>query len=260
MTGQIDDRAGRDAQLVQVGAVQQHDPPLVRDSPIAIAQTVNGGVELIVRADGHHEEMSRCEVVTRERVHGEMRFARRRRERSFARSVGQVEAARLADAVVVALETRHDFRDEVADAIVILGRPAPADAGPVAHRGFGEPGHDLRLGEQMPGRRRDATAGLVDDPHRIFDADELQSTRLAILFGPPQAGQDDRLPAGDQVRAVQLRADVHGESRRAQCRRRRLRVGRRGEEVAAHREEHLGATVPQCADRVHHVEPGLAGR
>ena len=221
---------------------------------------MNGGVELIVRADGHHEEMSRCEVVTRERVHGEMRFARRRRERSFARSVGQVEAARLADPRVVVLEAGNHLLDGGADVVVVLDDAVPVDPAPLAEDGLGEARDDRGLGEKMVRRRPGATAGLVDDPHRIFDADELQSTRLAILFGPPQAGQDDRLPAGDQVRAVQLRADVHGESRRAQCRRRRLRVGRRGEEVAAHREEHLGATVPHRADRVHHVEPGLAGR
>src|SRR5258708_10759806 len=76
VAGEIDDLALGDAELVHVGAVEKHHPPFVREPAVAILQSIDRRVVLIVRADGHHQKLARREIVARQRVRGEVRLAR----------------------------------------------------------------------------------------------------------------------------------------------------------------------------------------
>ena len=57
----------------------------------------------------------------------------------------------------------------------------------------------------------------------------------------PERREDQRAATGDDVRAVELGGDLHGEPRRAQRLGGRVRVGRGGEEVAAERDEDVAS-------------------
>ena len=84
--------------------------------------------------------------------------------------------------------------------------------------------------------------------------------RLDVALGAPKARQDQRLAAGEHVRAVQLGRDVHGERAPGEGRRGHVAVRRGGGEVAAEADEHLGPAVAHRPDRVDHVPAVRAGR
>ncbi len=112
-------------------------------------------------------------------------------------------------------------------------------------------------------RRRPARAG----PCEACTADIESSTvtrcsrpPVQVLLAAAERREDQRLAAVDDVRAVQLGRDVHGELGVAHRLLGDVGVGHRGDEVAAHREEHLGPAVAQRLDRLDRVEAVLARR
>ena len=54
----------------------------------------------------------------------------------------------------------------------------------------------------------------LHDPHGVLARDQLRTGGLEIALAAPQAGEDDRLPAGDEVAAVQFRRDLDGQAQR----------------------------------------------
>ena len=106
----------------------------------------------------------------------------------------------------------------------------------------------------MRAGRLHPAAGHLHHPHRVLGSHEA----AAVLFGPPQAGQDERGAARDQMRAVELGRDVGGEPGPPQGRRGIFSVWRSGEEVSAQGEEYLGGACVQRVDRLHGVQAVLA--
>jgi hypothetical protein len=100
----------------------------------------------------------------------------------------------------------------------------------------------------------------VDEAHRVFDSDQLRPGRLDVPLCPTEAGKQQRLPTGHEVPAIQLGGDVGGQGAVAERARDPLGVGGRGEEVAAHPEEHAGAPRFHRLDRADHVQSGSPGR
>jgi hypothetical protein len=123
---QIHDRALCESRLADVRGVEHHDAALVADAAVAVVESVDGRVELIVAADGHHQKLAGREFVSRQGVHGELGLARRGFPHAFAREVGQVESAGAAHALVVILEADDDARDAFADEIVVGGEFRPS--------------------------------------------------------------------------------------------------------------------------------------
>ncbi|MNN27892.1 hypothetical protein D3C81_1414430 [compost metagenome] len=93
---------------------------------------------------------------------------------------------------------------------------------------------------------------------RVLHRHRLRAAGLAIDVGTTEAGQDQRLPAGDQMAAVELGADLHGQRAALQ----RL-VGARGirgglGEVATQADEHLHLAGEHGVDCRHRVVPRRA--
>src|SRR3954469_15365488 len=260
VAGHVDHVAVAQPQAGNVRRVHEDDAPRAGKPAIPILETVDGRVVLIVAAHGHEEELARFELAPDERVDREARLAVRGREAAFARAVRQVEAARLADPLVVILGAGDDARDEVADAVVVLHEPGPRDARARPERRLGEPRHDDGLAEQLLAGGTQAPARRLDHAHRVLGRDELLSGDLHVALGTPEAGQDQGGRAGDEMGAVQLGRDVGREPGAPERRGRVLGIRSRGEEVPAQREEDLRAAVVQRVDGVDRIEPVLAGR
>ena len=75
--------------------------------------------------------------------------------------------------------------------------------------------------------RREAAARGVHRAHRVLDGDPLLAAAAPVAVGAAEGRQDDRAPTGDDVRAVQLGRDLHGEVGAAQRRLDDRGVGRR---------------------------------
>ena len=82
---------GRSGEVEATALVHQHHAPLVVDSAVAIVQTVYGGVELVVRADGHHQELTRLKGEALDGVDIEVGLPRRGGELALvARGIGRM--------------------------------------------------------------------------------------------------------------------------------------------------------------------------
>src|SRR4051812_9915561 len=112
----------------------------------------------------------------------------------------------------------------------------------------------------MFGCRRQDTARHMDDAGRVFDRDELLAGLLEILFSAAEARQDQRLLAGDQVRAIQLRRDLDGQPAAGERFGGVIRVRRRGEEVSAERDEDLYLPLVHSLDGADDVAAMLSRR
>jgi hypothetical protein len=110
------------------------------------------------------------------------------------------------------------------------------------------------------GRGRQPAAGGVHHAHRVFDRDELLRAAAHVPFGPAETRQQQRLPAVEQVRAVQLGGDLDGECAVAHRLLDDGRVRRRGHEVAAQRHEDVHLAVAHGPDRVDGGPAVLPGR
>ena len=131
---------------LNVFGIQENHAPAVVNSAIAIVQTVNRRVELIVAAHRHHQKLIRLQIDFRQRMNGEVRFTIVRVELPVANWIRQIEAARLSHARVVIVEIRNDVLDVFADAIVIANQSVPIDTWTAtAESRFRQPGDNRRL-------------------------------------------------------------------------------------------------------------------
>src|SRR5688572_8894534 len=69
---QIDEVAVAEAELLDVLRVDEHDPPTTLDAAIAIAETINGGIELVMAAHGLQDQMARRHLERLNRRHCEL--------------------------------------------------------------------------------------------------------------------------------------------------------------------------------------------
>src|SRR5262249_42401923 len=115
----VDELAGREPGRRDVGGMEEDDASVAGDPAIAILESIDGRVELIVAADRRHQELAVAKLFARWRNRGDDGFAGRRLERAALRAARQPEAARLAHAAVEILEAGNDARDRVADAVVV---------------------------------------------------------------------------------------------------------------------------------------------
>src|SRR5688572_14463299 len=69
---QIDEVAIMEAELLDVLRVDEHDPPTTLDAAVAIAETVDGGIELVMAADRLQDQMARWHLQRLNRRHREL--------------------------------------------------------------------------------------------------------------------------------------------------------------------------------------------
>ena len=182
----------------------------------------------------HHPECALGQREIRGIVDRELCLAAVGIELSLACPVVQFEASGLAHARVEVFEVWDRFRDQVADAIVILDEPTPTDGVVRSENPLREPGHNRRLAVKAFVCRLHVTPRRVHDAHRVLDRDELRPVGLLVDLGAGQARQDDRPLVVEQMASVQLRADMHEHLAVLKRGRRALRIGGGLKKVSAH--------------------------
>ncbi|MNP61946.1 hypothetical protein D3C76_1571790 [compost metagenome] len=114
------------------------------------------------------------------------------------RAVAQVEPTRVLQALVEIGEARDDIGDHRANTAVIGDRIFPVDR-LVAQGGLGHAGHDPRFRTQVRRTRAKLAVGDVHHAERVLHGHALRAVVLQVDLGTAQAGQDQRIAAGDQV-------------------------------------------------------------
>ncbi|WP_240964058.1 hypothetical protein [Streptomyces sp. C1-2] len=162
-----------------------------------------------------------------------------------ARGVREGEAAGVGHPGVEVLEAGDDAGDPVTDGGVVPLELLPGHPAVRAEHPPRQPAHDGGLGQQVGAGGLQAAPGGVHHAHGVLHGHELLPARLHVPLGAAEGGQDQRPGAGDRVGAVEFRRHVHREPGAAHRGLGDLRVGGGGDEVAAHREEHLRLAVAQ---------------
>ena len=72
ITGQIDPITGAETEPADVVFVHENDMTAAGDAAVAIGLAIDGGVELVVAADGHHQQLIAFEIPVWNRVDGEI--------------------------------------------------------------------------------------------------------------------------------------------------------------------------------------------
>src|SRR4051812_48022200 len=111
MAGQVNQFSLLEASLFHILRVEKDDPPAVVDSSIAIIQSVDSRVELIVAAHGHHQELPGLQFMARQLVDRKVRPSACGLKLTLARPIRKIEATWLAHPSVVVLETRNHSLD-----------------------------------------------------------------------------------------------------------------------------------------------------
>ncbi len=184
VTGQIDPITGAETEPPDVVFVHENDMTATGDTAIPIGLAVDGGVELVMAADGHHQQLIAFEIPMWNRMDGEngsTRFGWK--FLLIARRVREIETATLADPLIVILEAGHHLFDVVANAIVIGTQAEPIDAGSAAERSCRDVTNDCGFAHEVRAGGREDAATFLDDAHRVFAADELLAGALHVFFG-----------------------------------------------------------------------------
>ncbi|SAP61073.1 Uncharacterised protein [Klebsiella oxytoca] len=232
---------------------------LTVNAAVAVIQTIDGGVVLIVRAQRLQGERrffaaQLWEQGGRQRGGAELGLAARRGEAQFGGGIAQIETAGLVAAPVEILETGNGGGDVIADQRIVVGQFQPIQLLGAQHC-VGDAADDrcLRtLGLRQ--RLADAFRGM-HHAERILDRNVLRAAGLHVQFGAAERWQDQRVFAGHQMAAVKLGADMHRQVAVAQGAGGALGVRRRGGQVAAQRDQHFYFAAQHRFDRFHRVVP-----
>jgi hypothetical protein len=131
-------------------SMHKHDSTKIIDTAIAVVEIVDGGVVLVVTANGHHQQLPVFKLEIREWVDCKVGSPGRRREPSLARAIGKGETSGLTDPIVVPLKSRDRRLDEVSNPIVVPRERGPVKTAlPVHKRLLGDSRHDRDLGAKM---------------------------------------------------------------------------------------------------------------
>src|SRR5437868_2683608 len=144
-----------------------------------------------------------------------------------------MKAAGHAYALVVAFEDRYHALDCAANPIVVADELLPRHGAATAECCARETGDERRLAEELHRRRLEHATRRLDDSHRVFRRHELHAASLYVALGAAEAGENQRLLAGDEMRAVRLDRDVRREAATPQRRRDVLGIGGGLKEVTA---------------------------
>ena len=153
VTRKIDNLSLSQPRFLRVIRIHEEHATSVVNAAIPIVQTIDVGVELIVRSDRHQNEFSRFQFVARDRMHGEKRFA------DFVvklplitRCVRQIENV-LSDALVEILKTGNDMLDVIANPAVIGNKSFPINRSAIVERRTRQTRDNRRLTAQLGARR-----------------------------------------------------------------------------------------------------------
>ena len=158
----------------------------------------------------------------------------------------------MVNALIEFSEAWNGICDQGANTIVIGHDPVPVQR--VLTKGRrGNASDDCRFRALVAGKRAQLTERRMHHAERVFHGDGLWTFPLHVDVGAAQARQNQRVLAMDQVTAIQLGADLHGQVAVTQCLRRALRIRCSLGEVAAQADEDLGAPFEHRMDRLDHI-------
>ena len=245
--GELDPVPLGQLQFGHVRLVHEHHHPLTGHAAVAIIVGIDGGVELIVAADGHELEVRRLRHVVILVHHAgheqEIGLAGWRFPEPIPRGDREVEPAGLVDPRVVILEPGNHGLDLVADVGIVGDELVPVHAAPARHGSLGELGDDPRLGAAEHTRRRQLTGGAVHHREAVLHGDGLLPPRLHVLLGAAKRGEDIGPLAMGEMRPVELRRDIDGQADIRDLCPDPVEIGDRAEEVSAHRQERVDLTA-----------------
>src|SRR6185369_8185053 len=101
-----------------------------------------------------------------------------------------MEAAGLAHAAIVIVESRNDALNRIANFVVVVCELFPVYGGAMFERCACESRHDLRLTQKLLRRRLERSARDLHHAHRILRRDKLKSSRLLINLRATEAWQN----------------------------------------------------------------------
>jgi hypothetical protein len=117
----------------------------VLDPAVPVGVAVDGGVELVVRAEGLQEQVPWRDVDRGQRVGRDVCLAVRGLElQGVAGAVGELEASRMRHALLEGMEPRNDVGDVAPDDRVVLGHPGPVASQATALAPFSQNSAALR--------------------------------------------------------------------------------------------------------------------
>ncbi len=142
MAGKIDELALLQACFFHVLRIHENHAPAVVDAAITIIEAVDRGVELIVRANRHHDVLAGPDFVARDLRYDEFRLSDLVIKYPLvARLVRQIKDVAM-NAFVEILETRDDVFDVIANAIVVRVELFPIDGRTTTERCARQPADD----------------------------------------------------------------------------------------------------------------------
>ena len=251
-------------ELRDVGRVHEHDHAGVVHAPEPVVVRVHGGVELAVRAQRHQTQSTRHIVEAGRTERGwrdEIGLAGFGFPLAMARGIGPVETARREHARIEMLELLGiGLLDRVTHFRVIVDPRIPRHLRIRRQRGLGQLRHDFQLGKQMRTDRLVLADRTVDATGGILGADRLHLAALHVDVDAPEARQQVRDFAIDQVRAVQLGGDLHRQPQLAPGFFHARAVGHRAQEIAAEAYERMHRAVQHAAADFHRLHARLARR
>ncbi len=138
------------AQRRQIVRVGEHHVAAAGDAAIAVVEAVDGGIVLIMAANGGEGERAVAAPVILVDAGEEQELRLAVRGLPFARrgADGQAEAAGLADARVEVAEIGEDDLDLVADMVIVRDQAVPVHLGE-GQRRLGDAGDDCGLRTQI---------------------------------------------------------------------------------------------------------------
>ncbi len=180
-------------------------------------------------------------------VHKKLRLGARRIPHSVARCHAQMKPTRMLEPLVVIFEARNHFLDAIANQRIVVRVREPVNLG-AAERGQRHARDNRNLGQQIRRSRAVHAVRNVHHAHGVFHAHALRHAVLRVDFSAAERGQDQRVAAMNQVAAVQLGRDMHGQVARTHRFPYAWRIGGRNRKIAAQPDEHFELAGKHCFD------------
>ncbi len=251
-----------EAHPADVDLVDEHHFTQAEHPAITVVQAIQGGVVLVVRTQCLQDQVRLVTTrqhlgihqLLRQLARAEARLACGRAPGTVGGIVTQVEAARVLQALVEIGKAGDHIGNHAADTAVVGNCVFPVDR-LLAQGRLGHAGDDPRLRAQVWRARAQLAVGDVHHAEGVLHGHALRPAGLHVDFGTAQARQDQRIAAGDQVRAVELGGNLHGQCAIAHGRMSARRIRRSLGKVATQADEHLGTPLLHGLDRQHRVVP-----
>src|SRR5271156_1255345 len=109
VTADVHDLTSLQIPFLHINRIQKESPPAAKDAAIAIVQSVDRGVELIVAANGRQQKFAGLQLMLRDWTNGKLRLAGACLENALLRGIRQIEKSLTGKSRVEVLESRNDL-------------------------------------------------------------------------------------------------------------------------------------------------------